>query len=63
MSNHKPFTVYTGKFICKTCSEEVKTMRLWTDTASVSWMCSKKHISSVNLLPPSKSDYERKKRK
>jgi hypothetical protein len=60
--SHKPFTVYPGQFICKTCDEVVKTMRYWKDTVSVSWMCSNKHISSVDILPPSRKDHERKER-
>jgi len=62
MSNHK-FSTYSGKFICKTCEEVVKSIRLWPDTADTSWMCSQKHISKVNLLPPTRKDYERKERK
>jgi hypothetical protein len=61
--SEKPFTVYQGEFICKICEEEVKTMRYWKSTVSVSWMCSQKHISSVDILPPTRKDYEREKRK
>lgn len=62
MSNQK-FSVYPGKFPCKTCHETVTSLRLWPESADVSWMCSNKHISKANLLPPTRKDYERKERK
>lgn len=62
MSNQK-FSVYAGKWPCKTCDEVVTSLRLWKETCDVSWMCSKKHISKVSLLPPTRKDYERKERK
>lgn len=57
---HKPFQTYPGKFLCKRCSEEVSSLRLWTDTGDATWQCSKKHVSKVNLIPEKKSkkDYE-----
>lgn len=61
MSN-KPFSTYSGTFICQKCKEEVHTIRLWHDTKDVTWQCSKKHISKVNLLPKKKKDYEREER-
>jgi hypothetical protein len=59
MSNQN-FTVYPGKFPCKTCNEEVLSVRLWVDTAMLTWMCSSKHISRVPIVL-TKKDYERKK--
>lgn len=53
------FKVFAGKFICKKCNEEVNALRLWLETADVTWMCSQKHISRVPLIITRK-DYERK---
>lgn len=61
MSN---FTTYSGKFSCKTCREEVKSIRIYS-TGSGTWMCSKKHISEVQVFQvgyKKKKDYERKER-
>lgn len=57
---NKLFTVYPGTFMCKECDEVVKTMRLWKESGEASWMCNKKHISKVQLLPikKRKKDYE-----
>ena len=59
MSN-KNFTVYPGKFPCKTCNEEVFSLRLWTETGMLTWMCTTKHVSRVPTIM-TKKDYERKK--
>jgi hypothetical protein len=53
------FKIFAGKFICKKCNEEVNSLRLWLDSADVTWMCSQKHISKVQLIVTRK-DYERK---
>jgi hypothetical protein len=53
------FKIFAGKFICKKCNEEVNSLRLWLDSADVTWMCSQKHISKVQLIITRK-DYERK---
>jgi transcription elongation factor Elf1 len=60
MHNDK-FTVYPGKFPCKTCGEEVKSLRLLKENGNATWMCSKKHLSVVGLIPikKKKKDYER----
>lgn len=50
----KDFTVYPGKFPCKVCNEEVKSLRLWIATGKATWMCSKKHVSEVGLMPQKK---------
>ena len=54
------FKIFPGKFICKKCNEEVNSLRLWLDSADVTWMCSQKHISKVPLIL-TKKDYEREK--
>lgn len=55
------FKTYEGKFVCHECKEQVLSLRLWLDTATLSWICSKKHISRVPLIK-TKKDYERKER-
>lgn len=60
MSNK--FTVYKGKFLCKTCSKEVLSIRIYTETGMGSWMCSDKHLSEVQVYQigyKKKKDYER----
>jgi len=59
MSNEK-FKVFSGEFHCKVCREEVKSLRLWIETAHLTWMCTQKHISRVPLII-TKKDYEREK--
>jgi hypothetical protein len=51
---HKDFSVYSGKWPCKTCHEIVLTLRLWPDSGDATWMCSSKHLSRVNLIPTKK---------
>lgn len=53
------FKIFPGKFVCQKCNEEVKSLRLWLDSADLTWMCSQKHISKVALIITRK-DYERK---
>ena len=60
MSNR--FTIYEGKFPCKTCKEEVKTIRVYPETGISTWMCSQKHLSRSQLYQvgyKKKRDYER----
>lgn len=45
----KNFLVFGGSFHCQKCNEEVKTMRLWDNTLDLTWQCSNKHISRVNI--------------
>ena len=54
------FTTYVGKFPCKKCGIEVKSLRYWAKDGSVTWMCLEKHLSKVNLVPPKKkkSDFK-----
>ena len=55
------FKTFEGIFPCHTCKEEVTTLRLWKETTDLTWMCSKKHISKVQMIK-TKKDYEREKR-
>ncbi|MEY4332808.1 MAG: hypothetical protein RLZZ196_1546 [Bacteroidota bacterium] len=43
------YSIYQGKFSCKVCKKEVKTMRLYPATGMASWMCQDKHLSEVQL--------------
>jgi hypothetical protein len=54
------FRVVSGVFYCKKCSEQVSSMRFWPLSGDTTWMCSKKHLSKVSLIPEKKkkSDYE-----
>ena len=57
------FNTYPGKFLCKTCRTEVKTMRVYSRTGMATWMCSQKHLSEIQLFQvgyKKKKDYERK---
>jgi hypothetical protein len=56
----KPFITYPGKFLCHRCKEEVRSLRLWRDTGDLTWQCTKKHVSKVNIVPnkKTKKDYE-----
>jgi hypothetical protein len=53
------FKIFPGKFNCQKCNEEVNSLRLWLESADVTWMCGQKHISKVSLIITRK-DYERK---
>ena len=55
------FKIFEGQWICHTCKEIVPTLRLWLETADLTWMCSKKHLSKVSLIK-TKKDYEREER-
>jgi len=50
----KEFKVFEGKFLCKKCNEEVVSLRLWLESGDATWMCTKKHVSKVNLKPSKK---------
>lgn len=56
------FKVYSGKFPCKKCNQEVTSLRLWLDSGDLTWMCEDKHLSKVPLIL-TKKDYERENRK
>lgn len=53
------FKIFSGKFPCKKCNEEVTSLRLWIETAELTWMCSEKHLSRVPIIMTRK-DFERK---
>ena len=64
--SEKSFSTYPGKFSCKTCKEEVKSIRFYVDSGKASWICSQKHLSEIQLCQigyKKKKDYEREKRK
>jgi hypothetical protein len=63
--NLKAFTSFSGTFICQRCKEEVYQLRLWKDTLDLTWQCSRKHISRVNLggKKKTKKDYENERSK
>jgi hypothetical protein len=48
------FSIFSGKFLCKKCDEEVLSLRLWSETGDATWMCSAKHVSKVTLIPSKK---------
>jgi len=52
------YSVYEGKFPCKVCKQEVKTIRVYISTGMATWMCSEKHLSEVQLF---KVGYGKKK--
>lgn len=54
------YTIYHGKFPCHTCKEVVSSLRAYTDTKLLTWMCSSRHLSEVSLdvKKKSKKDYE-----
>jgi hypothetical protein len=54
------YSVYPGKFPCKTCGEVVSSLRYWQESGDATWQCTKKHISKVGLKPVkrSKKDFE-----
>jgi hypothetical protein len=57
------YTIYYGQFPCRTCGEEVKSIRVYPNTGQSTWMCSKKHLSRSQLYVvgyKKKKDYERK---
>lgn len=60
------YSIFEGRFPCKVCKKEVKTIRLYPANGMASWMCSDKHLSEVQLFQvgyKKKKDYERKERK
>ena len=59
------FQTYTGKFPCKTCKQESKTIRIYPKTGMGTWMCQSKHLTEVQVFQvgyKKKKDYERKER-
>jgi hypothetical protein len=53
------YTVYNGKFPCHTCKDLVLSLRLYSETKEMTWMCKEGHMSTVNLnTRRSKKDFE-----
>lgn len=52
------YTVYNGSFTCHTCKQEVRSLRLYAETKTMTWMCRDKHVSTVNLGKRKKSDFD-----
>ena len=57
------YSVYNGQFICHECKVEVKSLRLYAETKTATWMCPEKHISKISFSTKRKRDYEREERK
>lgn len=57
--SHNSFTVYKGKFRCKSCNDEVFSLRLWHETGKLTWMCKQKHITEVELIQPKRKKSDR----
>ena len=43
------YNVYHGKFVCHECRAEVKSLRLYAETKTATWMCQNKHLSTVKF--------------
>jgi hypothetical protein len=53
------YTVYPGTFLCQECKVEVKSLRLYAETKTLTWMCKDRHVSTINLGKRKKSDFDR----
>ena len=54
------YNIYQGEFKCQECGIAVTSLRSYPDTKELTWMCSEKHLSQVDLnTKRSKKDYER----
>jgi hypothetical protein len=57
------YNIYPGKFRCQECGVEVTSLRSYPEIKELTWMCSQKHISKVDLnTKKTKKDYEREER-
>ena len=55
------YTIYQGSFVCHECKETVQTMRHYPNSKMLTWVCSRKHLSSVSIQTRKrKQDYDRK---
>jgi len=52
------YSIFEGRFPCKTCKKEVKTIRIYKATGMASWMCQDRHLSEVELF---KVGYKKKR--
>lgn len=50
----RAFSVIKGTFVCQKCHEEVDNMRIWHNTLDLTWQCSRKHVSKVNIAKKKK---------
>ena len=55
------YEIIHGVFPCHTCKQEVKSLRMYPETKEITWMCTEKHLSKVDLnqQKKTKKDYER----
>jgi hypothetical protein len=54
------YNIYPGKFKCQECGVEVTSLRSYSETKELTWMCRDKHLSTVLLkTKKTKKDYER----
>jgi hypothetical protein len=52
------YNIYPGKFKCQECGLEVTSLRSYPETKELTWMCSDKHMSKVELkIKKTKKDY------
>jgi hypothetical protein len=57
------YNIYPGTFVCHTCKAEVRTLRSYPELKQLTWMCSEKHLSIVDLkTKKNRKDYEREER-
>ena len=53
------YNIYSGKFVCQKCNDDVPTIRSYPELKKLTWMCKDGHLSEVNLnTKKSKKDYE-----
>ena len=43
------YSKYAGVFVCQHCKAEVLEARFYNRSYDLTWMCSDKHLSKVNL--------------
>jgi hypothetical protein len=57
------YEIISGKFFCHTCENTANTARLYGDTKTLTWLCTAKHMSQVELKTEKKTkkDYERER--
>lgn len=53
------YNIYSGKFVCQVCNEEVVTIRSYPKEKKLTWMCKEKHLSEVDLnTKKTRKDFE-----
>lgn len=54
------YSIYQGQFTCQECGIQVNSLRSYSETKELTWMCQNKHVSVVSLkTKKNKKDYER----